>query len=73
MDWPSALLIEADEPGAFLYRFTSNGALVGDTWHMTVAEAQEQTTYEYGELLSEWKPVPPDIQDPVAFAIRCDS
>jgi hypothetical protein len=62
--------IEEKPDGVFLFRFTAKGEVAGDTWHMTVEEAQEQALYEFGELLCEWIPVPPDVEDMVSFGLR---
>lgn len=67
---PRLLTIEEKSDGIFMYRFTSEGERVGDTWHMSLEDAQHQAEYEYQELLSEWTPVPLDVDDPVALAFK---
>lgn len=69
MQVPALVAIEEKPDGVFLFRFTEMGAVVGDTWHMNVEEAQHQARYEFGELLSEWKPVPPEVEDVAAFGL----
>jgi hypothetical protein len=69
------VLVVADEDaGAMLFRYTAHDDLGGDTWHATVAEAQEQAAYEYGDALLPWIEVPSDVEDAHAFAVRyaCD-
>jgi len=64
------LLVADDEPGAMVFRYSTTGETGGDTWHLTVAAAQEQLLEEYGEALAPWFRVPNDVQDPHAFVIR---
>jgi hypothetical protein len=70
MPFPAVLLIETDPDGVFLFRFTADGQVVGDTWHETIEDAQHQATFEYENSLSDWIAVPPDVEDVVAFALR---
>lgn len=67
---PKVLLIRANKSGIFLERFTSNGELTGDTWHMSVEDAQEQAQFEYQVPISQWKEIPLEQKDPVAFALK---
>jgi hypothetical protein len=64
------LVVADDDAGAMLFRYTAHGEFGGDTWHATVAEAQEQAAYEYGEALVPWTEVPSDVTDAHAFAIQ---
>jgi hypothetical protein len=68
---PSAVvvLIEPKPSGIFLVRFAADGQVVGDTWHRTIEDAQEQATFEFGSLLSNWMTVPPGVEDLVAFGL----
>lgn len=68
MNPASVRLIGKQSDGVFLYRFDSEGQVVGDTWHRSIEEAKEQAQFEYGNLISEWKQVPPEIEDVVQFA-----
>jgi len=63
--------IEETPEGVFLFRFTADGQIVGDTWHRTIAEAQEQAHFEFPGLLSTWKSVPAG-QDLVAFGLAAE-
>jgi hypothetical protein len=63
------LLVAGGEPGAMLFRYTAYGEFGGDTWHESVAEAQEQAADEYGEALFPWVEVPADITDAHAYAV----
>jgi hypothetical protein len=67
---PRVLIIEKNSSGVFLYRFSPDGQCVGDTWHVNLNEARHQATFEYGVLLTEWKQVPADIDDPIPFALK---
>ena len=63
------ILLIADKPGAMLFRYTAHGEFGGDTWHETVADAEEQSTFEYGGSLLSWLDVPDDVVDAHAFAV----
>lgn len=69
MEAPALVLIEEKLDGVFLFRFTADGQVVGDTWHMTVEEAKQQAHFEFPELLSGWKSVPVDMENVVAFGL----
>jgi hypothetical protein len=64
------LLVADDDEGAMLFRYTTDGEFGGDTWHATVAEAQEQAAYEYGDALIPWIEVPTEVADAHAFAVQ---
>lgn len=64
------VLVADDDPGAMLFRYTAHGEFGGDTWHLTIEEAQESAIYEYGEALQDWLGVPDDISDAHEYAIR---
>jgi hypothetical protein len=64
------LVVADDDAGAMLFRYTVNDDLGGDTWHATVAEAQEQAAYEYGDALLPWIEVPSEVEDAHAFAVQ---
>ena len=70
MKAPVLLVIEEKSEGVFLSRFTADGQEVGDTWHRSAEEAQEQARFEYGELLGDWKLVPADVDDVVSFGLN---
>ena len=61
------LTIEPKPDGIFLYRFDARGNCVGDTWHATIADANDQVSHEFGDAQS-WEDVPQDVDDIVAFA-----
>ena len=58
----SVAIVEKPD-GVFLYRFAEDGQEVGDTWHRNVGEAKEQAQYEFGNLLTDWIPVPREVKD----------
>ncbi len=64
------LLVADTEGGAMLFRYTAHGEFGGDTWHPTVAEAQEQAADEYGDALLEWVEVPAEAADAHAYAVQ---
>ena len=47
--------IREDAEGVFLLRYNSADECVGDTWHLTVAEAKAQAAFEYGVTEAEWR------------------
>ena len=69
MEAPALVFIEEKSDGVFLFRFTANGQVVGDTWHMTVEEAKQQAHFEFPEVLSGWISVPADVENVVAFGL----
>ncbi len=66
---PRLLVVEQKADGIFLYRYDAQGDCVGDTWHMTVADAQHQAEYEYNGHALTWSEVPPNTGDVTAFAL----
>jgi hypothetical protein len=67
--WPRVLIIEAKPDGVFLFRFSEDSTCVGDTWHLTIEDAQHQAEAEYGKHLTQWQDIPQSIDDPVSYAI----
>jgi hypothetical protein len=65
----SVLLIERSQHGVYVIRYAANGRFAGDTWHETIEDAKHQVAYEFGDSVSDWKEVPVDINDVVAFMI----
>ena len=57
------VIVEHEDSGIFLYRFAIDGAVVGDTWHESVEEAQGQAQFEYGIAASSWRPISNTIGD----------
>jgi hypothetical protein len=53
-----------------LFRYSAYGELAGDTWHPTPDDARAQAAAEYRGALHAWEPVPADVGDPHAFAVR---
>lgn len=70
LPWPRVLMLEENSDGIFLFRLGEDGGNVGDTWHTSIEDAKAQAEYEYGDGLGEWKQMPPEITDPVAFALN---
>jgi hypothetical protein len=70
MQAPAFIAIEEKPDGVFLFRFSNDGQVLGDTWHMTIEEAKHQAHFEFGDLASDWKPVPADVEDLVSFVFE---
>jgi hypothetical protein len=68
LETASVLLIERRPDGIFLLRFVADGHFVGDTWHVSIKDAKEQAKFEFNDQISEWRPVPPEVEDVVLFA-----
>lgn len=68
----AVLIIEENNDGIFLFRYTAEGACVSDTWHTSVEEAKEQAEFEFDGHISSWKEVPLDIDDEVSFALKIE-
>jgi hypothetical protein len=67
---PAILAIEESPRGQiFLYRYSSDGESVGDTWHQSVEEAIEQAEGEYRDVLGPWLRVPAG-QGALKFALN---
>ena len=64
------LLVADADPGAMLFRYTAHGEFGGDTWHPSVAAAQEQAAEEYGDALQPWIRVADDVKDAHAYAVQ---
>jgi hypothetical protein len=71
MAFPQVVLVEGENASAMLYRYRCDGEFCGDTWHASFEEARDQAQYEYGTALGPWLPVPPDVTDAHAFAVKC--
>jgi hypothetical protein len=70
MEPPDVLVIEQDENGFFLYRFTAAGVFAGDTWHLNLEDAKHQANFEFDGLITPWIPVPSDVKDVVRYALN---
>ena len=66
----SVLIIEEKQDGIFLFRYTTDRQFVGDTWHQSLDDAKDQAEWEFSGHLSDWSVVPPDVDDPVSFALK---
>ncbi len=68
MPWPAVLILEASATDAMLYRYSAAREFAGDTWHQNATDAKDQVAGEYGDLASDWLPVPPE-EDALDFAL----
>ena len=64
------LLVEDNDKGAMLFRYTAFGEFAGDTWHASVDDAREHAIYDYSDALDEWVDVPVEVEDAHAYAVR---
>ena len=71
LEFPKAflLIIEEKDDGVYLNRFTENGDKVGDTWHLNIDEAKEQATFEFEDVLSSWKEIAENIDEPEKYIL----
>jgi len=67
MERAAVLVIEERPDGVFLYRFSADGACVGDTWHMNVDDAKHQAAFEFEGFVGDWADVPEGTEDVAAF------
>jgi hypothetical protein len=69
---PPARVLVIEERGGqlFLLRYDQLGSDVGDTWHESLQDAQEQAKFEYGPLLTEWTDVPREVADAADYMLR---
>lgn len=70
MGVPRVLVLSIGPDGIFLDRFEESGAVAGDTWHKSIAEAKAQAIADYGNTIGPWVPVPAGEDDPFSFAMR---
>lgn len=62
LKYPDFLIIDIKSVNnIFLLRFDSDGREITDTWHLTIQEAKNQATYEYGNAIEEWEEIPDKI------------
>jgi hypothetical protein len=56
---PPAVWVEIVEVdgGVQLYRYSSEGLCVADTWHLTVDEAKAQAEFEFGIRDTDWSEI----------------
>jgi hypothetical protein len=51
---PEWLEIAEEADGFYLYHFSSEGICIADTWHRSLAEAQQQAEHEFGISPEDW-------------------
>lgn len=51
------LEIQFDGCGYLLLHASQDGSIAGDTWHQSIAEAQQSAMDHFGVPLSEWKSI----------------
>jgi hypothetical protein len=64
------ILTQRPKGGVMFDRYTQNGGVAGDTWHENFDDAMEQAQFEYGDAVGEWREVPAEVEDPVAYALK---
>jgi len=60
-------VVEPTPDGVFLYALRADG-FAGDTWHLTVEDAQAQAAHSAGQEVGPWRSIPAGIEDKIAFA-----
>ncbi len=70
LPWPRVVVIEEMEEGFYLFRHAADGADGGDTWSQTLEEAMDQADFEFGDVLGEWRDVPPDVGNAGSYALE---
>ncbi len=61
------LVIEETREGFYLYRYTENGDIAGDTWHPNLEEAIKQAEFEFGVTSDAWEDIPSEVTDCHAY------
>jgi hypothetical protein len=51
---PTFVAISQSDEGYFVERYTDTREFAGDTWHQTLADAEGQADWEYGERVGGW-------------------
>ena len=67
---PVLLLTKQESDGVSLYRYASDGNIVGDTFHESLDDARAQARFEYGQAISDWKQVPENVAEPFTFGTK---
>lgn len=63
------VVLEGDDSGFYLYRYSARDEFAGDTWHQTLEEAHEQVEFEFGITESDWFEIPLDVPDSIEFVL----
>ena len=63
------LVIEQKPDGVFLERFDERGEPVGDTWHRSIPEAEDQARHEFGNTLTAWEDIPMQTTDEAVYCL----
>ncbi len=58
MSRPRLLLLQHNDAGFAITRWTAEGVFAGDTWHPSIEDAEGTAAWEYGDALTPWQPVP---------------
>lgn len=56
------LIIEERPDGYFLFRFSADDEVAGDTWHLDLKAAQDQAAFEFGDRM-HWLAIPEAERD----------
>jgi len=70
LERPIVLVIEEKPDRVFLARFTQEGQLVSDSWHMSIDGAKQHASWEFNDPLLDWEFVPADVEDVVSFGLK---
>ncbi len=62
------VVLELHPDGPMAYRYAADGSFAGDSWHESHDAALTALASEFGEALSDWRPVP-EGHDATAYAL----
>ena len=65
----TAFLIGRQPDGIFLYEIQPSGEM-GDTWHPSVEEAQQQANFQVGSTVGPWRAVSAEFANTVRKGTR---
>lgn len=66
----AVVLVEQEQSGVFMYRYSEDGSFGGDTWHQTLDDAMYQAMYEFGDDSEDWTGLPQDVQEPIPYILQ---
>lgn len=69
MKRPTYVVMEVENEGAYLYRYSSTGEFCGETWGFDIEYAKGQAEEEFNGYISNWREIPLEADDPVAYIL----
>lgn len=68
--WPDVLiLLDKNDGGFYIDRYTSSAEPCSDSWSMTIEEAYKHAEFEFDLKKEDWKDIPGDVEDEVEHAL----